>query len=122
MTNLLNNTVEDIVKKADQKQANNIVLLDLSGISTLADYFLIMDARNIRLLEALSKDLVDIAEKDGLDIKRVEGQAKSEWILLDFGDLVIHIFTPEKRQFYNLERLWSAAKQINISKWLNLHV
>jgi len=122
LTNLLNNTVEDIVKKADQKQANNIVLLDLSGISTLADYFLIMDARNIRLLEALSKDLVDIAEKDGLDIKRVEGQAKSEWILLDFGDLVIHIFTPEKRQFYNLERLWSAAKQINISKWLNLHV
>ena len=122
MTNLLNNTVEDIVKKADQKQANNIVLLDLSGISTLADYFLIMDARNIRLLEALSKDLVDIDEKDGLDIKRVEGQAKSEWILLDFGDLVIHIFTPEKRQFYNLERLWSAAKQINISKWLNLHV
>ena len=122
MTNLLNNTVEDIVKKADQKQANNIVLLDLSGISTLADYFLIMDARNIRLLEALSKDLVDIAEKDGLDIKRVEGQAKSEWILLDFGDLVIHIFTPEKRQFYNLERLWSAAKQINMSKWLNLHV
>ncbi|MCT6893535.1 MAG: ribosome silencing factor [Bombilactobacillus mellifer] len=122
MTNLLNNTVEDLVKKADQKQANNIVLLDLSGISTLADYFLIMDARNIRLLEALSKDLVDIAEKDGLDIKRVEGQAKSEWILLDFGDLVIHIFTPEKRQFYNLERLWSAAKQINISKWLNLHV
>lgn len=122
MTNLLNNTVEDLVKKADQKQANNIILLDLSGISTLADYFLIMDARNIRLLEALSKDLVDTAEKDGLDIKRVEGRAKSEWILLDFGDLVIHIFTPEKRQFYNLERLWSAAKQINISKWLNLHV
>lgn len=122
MTNLLNNTVEDLVKKADQKQANNIILLDLSGISTLADYFLIMDARNIRLLEALSKDLVDIAEKDGLDIKRVEGRAKSEWILLDFGDLFIHLFTPEKRQFYNLERLWSAAKQINISKWLNLHV
>ncbi|MGL5899159.1 MAG: ribosome silencing factor [Lactobacillaceae bacterium] len=122
MTNLLNNTVEDLVKKADQKQANNIILLDLSGISTLADYFLIMDARNIRLLEALSKDLVDTAEKDGLDIKRVEGRAKSEWILLDFGDLVIHLFTPEKRQFYNLERLWSAAKQINISKWLNLHV
>lgn len=122
MTNLLNNTVEDLVKKADQKQANNIILLDLSGISTLADYFLIMDVRNIRLLEALSKDLVDIAEKDGLDIKRVEGRAKSEWILLDFGDLVIHLFTPEKRQFYNLERLWSAAKQINISKWLNLHV
>lgn len=122
MTNLLNNTVEDLVKKADQKQANNIILLDLSGISTLADYFLIMDARNIRLLEALSKDLVNIAEKDGLDIKRVEGRAKSEWILLDFGDLVIHLFTPEKRQFYNLERLWSAAKQINISKWLNLHV
>lgn len=122
MTNLLNNTVEDLVKKADQKQANNIILLDLSGISTLADYFLIMDARNIRLLEALSKDLVDTAEKDGLDIKRVEGRAKSEWILLDFGDLVIHLLTPEKRQFYNLERLWSAAKQINISKWLNLHV
>lgn len=122
MTNLLNNTVEDLVKKADQKQANNIILLDLSGISTLADYFLIMDVRNIRLLEALSKDLVDIAEKGGLDIKRVEGRAKSEWILLDFGDLVIHLFTPEKRQFYNLERLWSAAKQINISKWLNLHV
>lgn len=122
MTDTLINTVADLVKKADQKQANNIVLLNLNGVSTLADYFLMMDARNPRLLAALSKELVDLAAKDGLEIKRREGRAESEWILLDFGDLVVHLFTPEKRQFYSLERLWNNAKKVEIKQWLNLNV
>ncbi|BDR58317.1 ribosome silencing factor [Xylocopilactobacillus apicola] len=107
--------VEDLAKKADQKQANDIVVLDLAGVSFLADYFMIMDVRNPRMIEALVKDLSEIAQQDGFAVKRVEGKPDSQWVLLDYGDVVVHVFTPEKRNFYNLENLWNEAKSVSIN-------
>lgn len=113
---------EDLVKKSDQKQAQNIVVLDLEGISFLADYFIILDVRNQRMMEALVKDLVEVSEKDGFELKRIEGKQASDWVLIDFGDVIVHIFTPEQREFYNLEHLWNEAKHIDVSQWLDCNV
>lgn len=114
--------LEDLVKKSDQKQANDIVVLDLAGLSFLADYFMILDMRNTRMTEALVKDLVQVAAKDGYTAKRIEGKEDSEWILIDFSDVIVHVFTPEKRNFYNLEHLWSEAKEVDLSEWLDSDV
>ncbi|BDR56228.1 ribosome silencing factor [Xylocopilactobacillus apis] len=114
--------VEDLTKKSDQKQANNITVLDIQGISVIADYFMIMDVRNTRMMDALVKDLTEEAEKDGYPVKRIEGKEVSEWVLLDFGDVVVHIFTPEKREFYNLDRLWIEANKVDVNQWLDINV
>ncbi len=103
-----------IVNIIEDKKGEQTVVLDISEISSLADYFVISSANNINHLQAISDDLQELLEKEGLKINKVEGAKNSSWVLLDFTDIVIHLFTKEDRIFYNLERIWADAKQVEL--------
>jgi iojap-like protein len=103
-----------IVDIIEDKKGEQTVVLDISEISSLADYFVISSANNINQLQAISDDLQELLEKEGLKINKVEGAKNSSWVLLDFTDIVIHLFTKEDRIFYNLERIWADAKQVEL--------
>ncbi len=96
----------------DEKKGEDISILDISEVSVVADYFVIATADNVRLVEALSDAVQDRMAELHYDLRRVEGQAGSGWILLDFNDIIIHIFDKEQRFFYDLERIWSDGKKI----------
>jgi ribosome-associated protein len=98
-----------IVELAEDKQATDIVLLDLRSLRTFADFFVICNGESDRQLKAIL-DAVDKGVEDefGLEAKP-EGQTQSGWVLLDYGDVVVHIFSKEMRSFYALERLWHEA-------------
>ena len=102
-----------IVDLASEKQASDIVLLDIRGVSLIADYFVIATASNERQANAILRDLSDkLTEEFGRKPLHTEGKPDSGWVLLDFGDVIVHIFSPSQRTFYNLEQLWAAATPI----------
>jgi ribosome-associated protein len=102
-----------IVDLASEKQASEIVLLDIRGVSLIADYFVICTAGSERQAGAILKDLGEkLLEEFGRKPLHTEGKPDSGWVLLDYGDVIVHVFSPTQRQFYNLEQLWSAATPI----------
>jgi ribosome-associated protein len=99
-----------LVDSIIDKKGSNLVLLDLHEQAIFADYFLICNGENVRQLHALAQGIAEDAKhKASVLPLGVEGDAQSGWILLDFGDLVVHLFAPEKRAYYNLEDLWREA-------------
>jgi ribosome-associated protein len=96
------------------KKASRIVLLDLRGISLIADYFLICSGESERQLEAIADEVLERTEQENAPPRRVEGTAESGWILMDFGSVVLHIFNLAQRDRYQLERLWSAARTVAV--------
>jgi len=92
---------------ASSKQASDIVLLDVTDIASFADYFLILTADSTRQMNAIREDIVKSLAEVSIRLDHQEGTADSGWILLDYGDVIIHIFAPEERQTYRLEILWS---------------
>lgn len=103
------------VRAAESKKATDIRVLDLTGVTTFADYFVICTGANQRQVQAISDDI-------GLQLKReagelpisVEGYNQAEWVLADYGDLLIHVFSPKSREYFDLERLWRSAKTVAI--------
>ena len=94
----------------EEKKATDILALDISEISTLADYFILASAENVRQLDALE----DAVEEDvRLEVNK-EGESSSGWILMDYRDVVVHLFTKEQRAFYDLEKIWSDAKRMEM--------
>jgi ribosome-associated protein len=100
------------VDVGSDRQATDIVLLDISEVSGFADYMVIMSAGSARQLNALASELDDSIGKAGLRLHHKEGTSDSGWLLLDFGDLVVHVFSETQRAYYNLEDVWSEAKQL----------
>jgi ribosome-associated protein len=99
-----------IVEIASDKQASDIVLLDIRPIATVADYFVVFSTASERQMSAVVRDLEQtLRNDDGIRPLRVEGQAASGWVLIDYGDVIVHLFSAEQRSFYRLEELWSAA-------------
>ena len=94
----------------DEEKGEDIKVIDISNISVIADYFLIASANNINQLQAMSDELQEKFSKEGIEVKQVEGNRSATWILLDYGDLVIHLFDKEDRLFYDLERIWTDGK------------
>ena len=101
-----------VVDVASEKLAEDIVMLDLRQVAPFADYFIIMSADSGRQIEALEEDITKDLKQANVNRFHREGTPNSGWVLLDFSDVVIHIFSPEEREFYNLERLWSQAPQV----------
>ncbi len=101
-----------IVDVASDKLAEDIVLLDLRGLAPFADYFVIMSAESSRQIEALEEDLIQTLKESGILRHRREGTPASGWVLLDFSNVIVHVFSPEEREFYDLERLWQRAPQV----------
>ena len=102
-----------IVDLTSDKQASDIVLLDIRGISLIADYFVICTAGSERQASAILKDLGDkLLEEFGRKPMHTEGKPDSGWVLLDYGDVILHVFSPTERAFYNLDQLWATATPI----------
>ena len=101
-----------VVELASDKLAADIVMLDLRQVAPFADYFIIMSADSPRQIEALEEDISRALKEEQVHRYHREGTPSSGWVLLDFSDVIIHIFGPEEREYYNLERLWSQAPQV----------
>ena len=100
------------VDVAAEKLAADIVMLDLRELAPFTDYFVVMTAESVRQIEALEEDLTNAMKDAGIPRHHREGTPASGWVLLDFADVLIHIFGPEERDFFGLERLWSRAPQV----------
>ena len=97
----------DIEKILDDNKAQNITCIDLKNKSYIADYMIIASGTSSRHLQALSEILVTQLKKLGIENCRIEGKESSDWKLVDAHDVIVHIFHPEKREFYDLEKMWS---------------
>ncbi len=91
----------------EDDKAVDIVSIDLSGKTSIADYLVIASGQSSRQVGAMTDHLLEIFHKKGLRGAKVEGRSRSDWVLVDAGDIVIHLFRPEVREFYKLEKLWS---------------
>ena len=99
-----------VVDALEDKKGEDIVLIDIKEISSFADYFIICSGTSDRMLDALA-DSVRRLFKDTQGLTgRVEGTARDGWLLVDFGDVILHLFSPDRREYYNLEELWSQGK------------
>jgi ribosome-associated protein len=101
-----------IVELAEDKKAADIVLLDLTGLTTVADYFVIASGGSERQLDAIADGIVSGMRDEKVHAYGREGTAASHWVLVDFGSVIAHVFTPPERDYYQLERHWSEAKTI----------
>ena len=100
------------VDVASEKQASDILLLDIRKVSGFADYFVVMSTENHRQMYALAESLVDTFKEAGASLHHREGSMNSGWILLDFGEVILHLFYKEVREHYQLEKLWSTGKTV----------
>jgi ribosome-associated protein len=91
------------------KKAANIVMLDMRKVTLLADYFILCDGASVRQINAISDELIEELKKSGTKQAMVEGTPESGWMLIDFGSVIVHIFSPQQRAYYQLEELWKDA-------------
>ena len=96
-----------VVKTLDNNKAQNIVSIDLKDKSSMADYMIIASGTSSRHIQALSEQVLEMLKDNGIKNSKIEGIDSSEWKLVDGIDIIVHIFHPEKRKFYELEKIWS---------------
>lgn len=110
--------LELVVKAADDKIAEEIVALDVRGLTSISDFFVIMQGRNEKHVQAIVDAVEENVHKNGVTIKNIEGKQTGTWTLLDLNDVIVHVFYPSDRAHYNLEKLWRDAPIYDISAWL----
>ena len=101
----------------EDKKAEDISIIDISEVSVIADYFIIAAGKNKNQIQALSDAVNEKLGRVGLPLKQIEGYNNANWILLDFGDIIVHIFDKENRLFYDLERIWRDGKQMDLESF-----
>ena len=104
--------LELVCDAAESKKAVDLVALDLTGISPIADYFMICHGNSETQVQAISSEIRKRAESEGARVRGVEGMDKARWVLVDLGDVVAHVFHRDDREYYHIERLWSDAKAV----------
>jgi ribosome-associated protein len=109
---ILPRQIETAVRAAGDKKAESLVVLDLRQAAGFTDYFVVCSGTNSRQIRAIADGVMDALAADGVKPSHIEGYDRSEWILLDYFDFVVHVFAPETRLFYGLERLWGNAERI----------
>lgn len=90
----------------DEKGANDIVILEVSHLTSITEYFVIANGRNVQAVHTLAEDLEDKLTEEGIIPRRKEGEREAKWIVLDYANVIVHVFHPDERNFYNIERLW----------------
>ncbi len=110
----LDGRVITALQSASEKKALHTVVLDLREIASFTDYFVITSGKNERQVQAIADGISETLKRDGSPAARVEGYKTAEWILLDFGDFVVHVFEEKARSFYDLERLWRESKRVSL--------
>lgn len=103
-------------KALDDKKGEDIKIIDISTVSTIADYFIIANGSNENQVRALVESVEDELAKAGFVVKQREGYGLGNWVLLDFGDIIVHVFDKENRLFYDLERIWRDGKTVNVEE------
>ena len=105
-----------VIDALEDKKAADIRVIDISDVSVLADYFIIANGTNRNQIQAMSDAVEEKMGKAGYPVKQVEGYNNASWILLDFGDIIVHLFDQKERLLYDLERIWRDGKQIDTSE------
>lgn len=117
------NNIQNLVGKAilalEDKKAEDIRIIDISEVSVIADYFIIVNGNNVSQIQAMADEVEEKLYKAGCPLKQKEGYTNANWVLLDFGDIIIHIFDKENRLFYDLERIWRDGVLIDPDKMKN---
>jgi ribosome-associated protein len=120
-TETVDNCVEQLdericaaLRAASDKKALDIVVLDLREIASFTDYFIITSGTNVRQVQAIADEVVEQLKKQGTRAARVEGYSTAEWVLVDYGDFILHVFEDKARRFYDLERLWRDAVRVSL--------
>lgn len=103
-------------KAALTKKASDPVILSLEGLTVIADYFVICSGENITQVKAIAEFIEEEFSKSGIKPRGIEGLGYSHWVLIDYGDVIVHVFEKETRDFYNLEKLWMDARTIEIDE------
>lgn len=110
--------IMEIVKTAvaalEDKKAEDVAVIDIGGVSSLCDYFIIASGSNSNQLGAMQDSVEEELGKKGIHPKQIEGNNRSTWILMDYQDVIIHLFDKEERQFYDLERLWRDGSRVEL--------
>lgn len=100
------------IQALEDKKADDIKVIDISDVSTIADYFIIASGKNRSQIQAMCDNVDETLGRAGVSIKQTEGYKNANWILMDYGDIIVHIFDVENRLFYDLERIWRDGKEI----------
>jgi ribosome-associated protein len=103
-------TLQIVLSRLEDMKAEDIVTIDLNGKSSIADFMVVATGRSTRHVGAVADNVVSELKKSGLKNIRVEGQPHCEWVLIDIGDVIVHVFRPEVRDFYGLEKMWAPGR------------
>ncbi|HEV8347149.1 MAG TPA: ribosome silencing factor [Vicinamibacterales bacterium] len=106
--------IDRAVRAAEDKKAVDLTVLDLRKAAAFTDYFLICSGANARQIRAIADSVMEALAADGVSPAHVEGYDRSEWVLLDYFDFIVHVFAQETRMFYGLERLWGNAERVEV--------
>ncbi len=110
----LDERVLSALQSAAEKKALDVVVLDLREVASFTDFFVIATGGNERQVQAIADEVYETLKKAGSAAARVEGYKAAEWVLLDYGDFIVHVFEQKARQFYDLERLWRESKRVEL--------
>ena len=105
--------VKNIVEALEDKKAEDIHIIDIQEVSSIADYFIIASGTNKNQVQALVDNVDETLGRAGYEAKQMEGYATANWVLLDYSDIIVHVFDSENRLFYDLERIWRDGKQVD---------
>ena len=106
--------IESALRAASDKKALDLVVLDLRPVATFTDYFLIASGTNVRQVQAIADEITERLKREGTRAERIEGYQTAEWVLVDYGDFIVHIFEDKARRFYDLERLWREGLRVQL--------
>ena len=115
----LKEIVRLVYQALEEKKAEDITIIDISNISVISDYFIVASGSNQNQVQAMVDNVEEQLGRAGYEPKQIEGTKNSSWILMDYGDLIIHIFDEENRLFYDLERIWRDGKEIPADEFLS---
>lgn len=111
---MTNKLIENMCKVLSSKKAENITIVDVNDLTVITDYFIVCSAPSSPLVKTLSDELEDKMAEDGIVAKRKEGYHEARWIVLDYGDIIVHIFHNEERGYYDIEKLWANESNITV--------
>ncbi len=112
-----NRLVKIAIEALEDKKAVDIRVIDISGVSVLADYMIIAGGNNVPQIQALADAVTEAVEKAGCPIRQTEGYDAAGWVLLDFGDIIVHVFDAQNRLLYDLERIWRDGRMVDPSEF-----
>ena len=113
-----NEIIETAVKALDSKKAEDIKVIKIKDLTIISDYFIIADGTSNTQTKALADEVEFKLKELGVEPRQVQGNNGGGWIVMDYSDIVIHVFNKEQRDFYNLERLWRDGEDVDITDWL----